>query len=562
MNTWELHFSKLLNKENTDMALYPIEVNNSDINTTTTDVVKSAIHNTKLKKAPGPDGIFNENLKDTTDYLLQMWTAIFNHCYSKAIIPECWRKSRIKMLYKGKGNPEDPDSYRGIALENHIYKVFSTIIAHRLIAQTDSFIPDEQFGFRKGRGTIHVMKNLMDDIGEATRLTKGKYYTIFVDFTKAFDLLNRSKLMEKLEIMIGRNNPLTAIVNNLLVYNVVEITNGVTISEPIIQCNGVLQGDPLSPILFNIAIADITSIIEDTSVKMYQYADDIALGSCSKEELQLSMDRLQEYANNNSLIINHSKTVQMIFRKGGKIARGDRIKYDAGELNIVNSVKYLGMTLQPSGTSFRNHIRERSAAAIKSIYDIENLTRLALQTAMALFYAKVLPVLSYGIELIWDHLTLTDLKCLETIKARFLKRTLGISKRSPSRLAYELAQETFLMEDLRHRLQLPSTEQESKLIEIRRKKRNDIELDFYTTEAMTNRKWTEANNDFRSALNRLAIHGFHHKMCTMQNFHDPTDRCMCVLCGKHCERYHFGKCTKRRGSLLEYSINNERLCPP
>ena len=50
-------------------------------------------------------------------------------------------------------------------------------------------------------------------------------------------------------------------------------------SNSIIQTNGIPQGDPMSPVLFNITISDITKIITSTSATMFVYADDIALAS-------------------------------------------------------------------------------------------------------------------------------------------------------------------------------------------------------------------------------------------------------------------------------------------
>ena len=134
-----------------------------------------------------------------------------------------------------------------------------------------------------------------------------------------------------------------------------------------------------------------------------------------------------------------------------------------------------------------------------------------------------------------------------------MKAALGLSKFAPSRLAYELARETFLIEDLRTRLILPSTAQEAQLRTTRQEKRADIESAFYVTDAMTNRDWTGPNNKFRNPINRLAVHGFHHKFCKRAEYHDPSPICVCKLSGKECTRYHFDTCNNKKKSLLEYS---------
>ena len=64
-----------------------------------------------------------------------------------------------------------------------------------------------------------------------------------------------------------------------------------------------------------------------------------ALVSHNGEELQTAMAELQKYADANSLLVNESKTVLMIFRKRGNMASNGKIKYKNHDLNIVNSFK-------------------------------------------------------------------------------------------------------------------------------------------------------------------------------------------------------------------------------
>lgn len=58
--------------------------------------------------------------------------------------------------------------------------------------------------------------------------------------------------------MLGEDHGLTRVIRNILAYNKVEVSDGISTSREIIQTNGVLQGDPLSPTLFNVATADVS----------------------------------------------------------------------------------------------------------------------------------------------------------------------------------------------------------------------------------------------------------------------------------------------------------------
>jgi len=60
--------------------------------------------------------------------------------------------------------------------------------------------------------------------------------------------------------------------------------------------------------------------------------------------------------------------------------------------------------------------------------------------------------------------------------------------------------------------------------------KKDIWKDFYTTEAMTNRKWTETSYQLQHVINRIAVHGFHFKFCSEDRFNEPSDKRRCKLC--------------------------------
>jgi hypothetical protein len=124
-------------------------------------------------------------------------------------------------------------------------------------------------------------------------------------------------------------------------------------------------------------------------------------------------------------------------------------------------------------------------AAMRAMY-IKSLKLIALRTAMQLFRLKVVPTLTYGMELIWEYLTHKHLLGLEKMKARYMKRVLGVFQHTRSRLMYQLAKETFFVEDLKTLLMLPMTTADKDALQ----ELNDKEIwkDFYTTEAMTNRK--------------------------------------------------------------------------
>ena len=107
--------------------------------------------------------------------------------------------------------------------------------------------------------------------------------------------------------------------------------------------------------------------------------------------------------------------------------------------------------------SFAYHIQERSTAAIKAINGMKNLKQLSTTTAMTLFKNMITPIVTYGIEIVWQKLTVKDLERIEKVKASFMKRVMGVGMNAPSRMAYVLMGELFFIEELRLSGMLPTT---------------------------------------------------------------------------------------------------------
>ena len=179
----------------------------------------------------------------------------------------------------------------------------------------EQFLSDEQFGFRKSRSTIIAAVGLIRDIQEGLQKERGKIYVVFLDYVKAFDTVNQKILMAKLQRL--SNTWTHRLISNILAENHLQISNNIDRSEWISQENGVLQGDPLSPILFNILTCDVVETIrkEVEDISMYIYT---AMACRSRTQLQRAIDMLVEWADVNELEINLEKTELTGLQKRGK----------------------------------------------------------------------------------------------------------------------------------------------------------------------------------------------------------------------------------------------------
>ena len=76
---------------------------------------------------------------------------------------------------------------------------------------------------------------------------------------------------------------------------------------------------------------------------------------------------------------------------------------------------------------------------------------------MALFQNVITPIVTYGIEIVWEKLTVKDLERIGKVKASFMKRVMGVGMNAPSRMAYLLMGELFFIEGIRLSGMLPTT---------------------------------------------------------------------------------------------------------
>ena len=107
-----------------------------------------------------------------------------------------------------KGNAKEFSNYCIIVLISHTSKVLLKILQTRLQQYMNWELPDVQAEFRKGRGTRDQIANICWIIEKAREFQKNIYF-YFIDYAKAFDCVDHSKLWKILKEM-GIPDPLPA----------------------------------------------------------------------------------------------------------------------------------------------------------------------------------------------------------------------------------------------------------------------------------------------------------------------------------------------------------------
>ena len=108
---------------------------------------------------------------------------------------------------------KEGSNYCTTALISHASKVLLKILQARLQQYMNRELPDVQAGFRKGRGIRNQIANIHWIIEKARGFQKNIYFC-FIDYAKAFDCVDHSKLWKILKEM-GIADHLTCLLRNL-----------------------------------------------------------------------------------------------------------------------------------------------------------------------------------------------------------------------------------------------------------------------------------------------------------------------------------------------------------
>ena len=150
-----------------------------------------------------------------------------------------------------KDNAKECMNYHTIALISHTSKVILKILQASLQQYINNELPDVQAEFIKGRGTRDQIANICWITEKAREFQKNIYFC-FIDYAKAFDCVDHSKLWKILQEM-GIPDNLTCLLKSLYAGLEATVRTGHGTTDWFQIGKGVHQGYILSPCLFNIS---------------------------------------------------------------------------------------------------------------------------------------------------------------------------------------------------------------------------------------------------------------------------------------------------------------------
>jgi len=378
----------------------------------------------KSSKSAGYDHITMEDIKNACIYITHPLVNIINQSLHNGIFPNNLKIARVVPVFKT-GNKLDFKNYRPISILPAFSKIFEKVIYNRLIKffNKHSIISNSQYGFRKNHSTNLALIDLYDKISTAID-NRELAIGIFLDLSKAFDTVNHSILLEKLNHYGVRGIALSLIksyLSNRMQY--VQYNNYCS-DRKLISC-GIPQGSILGPLLFLIYINDICNTSQ--TAKVILFADDTNLFFSHKDlnslitSINQDLEKFSQWFKANKLSLNIDKTKCMLFKPRQKhITFDEKISIDNVEIKIVKETLFLGVILDEH-ISWKPHISNIASKISKSIGIIRKTSFfLTKSTLRKLYFSLVYPYLQYC-NIVWATTYTTNLYRLIILQKRVIR---------------------------------------------------------------------------------------------------------------------------------------------
>ena len=370
----------------------------------------------------GIDQINANIFKHTFQTIICELVHLMNLCLEQGIFPNTLKRAVVKPVYKS-GDKKEFNNYRPISILPYISKILEKVIHIQIMSyvQDSNILNINQYGFQKNKSTYMPLLLLQENITKS--FENGKIMCgIYLDLKKAFDTVDHSILLRKLEKYGFASSPLSIIKSYLQNrYQCVDYNEFRSTLKPV--SIGVPQGSILGPLLFLLYINDFPNISQNA--KFLMYADDTAIffESDNLSALQIIIDQESNHICNwlqmNKLTLNTQKTVYQLYKYSNNIT-GLTIMLNGIEIKEEATVKYLGMFID-TGLKWAAHIDHLSLTLSRNI-GIINRSKYFLnkQSMLLLYNALVLPYINYCC-LVWGFTFPTYMSKIEILQKRVIR---------------------------------------------------------------------------------------------------------------------------------------------
>ena len=351
----------------------------------------------KLNKSIGPDDIPNWILRDLAPLLSAPIASIFNASLKEGYIPPIWRSANITPLPKVPIVQTIENDLRPISLTPILIKILESFVVSWLWDIVKDKLKKNQFGGIKNSSTSHALTKILHD-WHTTIHNHHAVCVLFLDYKKAFDLVDHSILIQKIK-KLDVPDVLVNWLGAFLSDRKIRVKLSGEVSDWLSINGSVPQGSKLGPLLYIIMIDDLEVNTENTD--LYKFMDDTTASEIithnSPSNLQTTADQVLEWTIVNNAQVNPSKTVEMLISFAKDPPELERISIGSNEISRVDQYKLLGLIIS-NDLTWTAHVDTICKKANKRLFYLILLRRSGVaKSDLVKFYKHIIrPILEYG----------------------------------------------------------------------------------------------------------------------------------------------------------------------
>lgn len=348
--------------------------------------------------ATGLDGIPAWFLRLGAPVLAAPLAELINSSLAGGIVPAQWKTAFITPIAKV-ANPSQPSDFRPISVTSILSRLTEKYVVRNYLyptiqtASVSTLSFEDQFAFRPYGSTTAAVIALTHTV--RTMLQSNEYVRVLsFDFTKAFDTVRHSTLMEKIASLNLPDNIYNWICDFFCGRHHFTKYAGQSSTFAPIQAS-VVQGSGLGPVSYIITAADLHPIVAGN--RIFKFADDtyLVIPACNLYSCSDEIQHIQSWAADNNLKLNQSKTKELIFTARGK---RDLPQVPPTCLNIprVSSLRILGVIVNDRMTA-DDHVNSIVTSCSSLLYAFRLLRShgIPVQSLQDIFNAVIIAKLTY-----------------------------------------------------------------------------------------------------------------------------------------------------------------------
>ena len=286
-------------------------------------------------------------------------------------------------------------------------------------------IDKDQYGNQKGSFMKQLLTKFKNESFNSTARNNDTT-AVTIDYSKAFDYVDHTILIEKLISLGVRTNLINIIISFLKNRSHCTLLFGKTSPYLLITC-GVPQGTCLGPLLFIILINGSTNPL----MSNFNFMDDKTLSHSYKGDptnvIQSALDIESEFASKNKMKINSSKCHAITFNFSSKNSEPTNLTRNGETINNCDKIKLLGVIISKD-LKWRENTKEICEKLNRKLYLLSKLKYFGLTiNELASFWKTVLrPLTEYASPLWHSGLTQFDANELESLQKKALGMICGV----------------------------------------------------------------------------------------------------------------------------------------